>query len=139
MAGFKGCCFGMDKHIPFFRSGKFKFFYNQMDCAKREVSYSGKWKADGDELILTISEKTVVEGGKLEPSTGSCASDSMIVGGKETVIRLQYKEKVLYSASRIYTDNDDDIQRKKIYIDAMPFWKFADNPDELLIQFEIMK
>lgn len=135
----KAVASGWSNSFLFFKNGKFKFFYNQMDCAKREVSYSGKWKAKGDELILTILEKTVIEGGKLEPSTGSCASDSMIVGGFEETVRLQYEEKVLYSVSHVYIDYDDDIQRQKIYIDAMPYWKFSDYPHELIKQFEILK
>ncbi len=130
---------GWSNTFLFFKSGRFKFFYNQMDCAKREVSYSGKWRAAGDELILTISEKTVIEGGELEPSSGSCASDSMIVGGTEATMKLRYLEKVLYSISSIYSDIEDDMQRQKVYIDAMPYWKFADNPEELINQFEFVK
>ena len=60
----------------------------------------------------------------------------MIVGGIEKTTNLKPSKKIVYSVSGVYTDNEDDIQRLKIYIDAMPFWKFSDDPGELLNQFE---
>jgi len=127
---------GWSNTFLFFKNGKFKFFYNQMDCAKREVSYSGRWKVVDDELKLTVTQKKIIKDGTLELSTGSCASDSMIVGGIEKTTNLKPSQKIVYSVSGVYTDNEDDIQRLKIYIDAMPFWKFSDDPGELLNQFE---
>ncbi len=127
---------GWSNTFLFFKNGEFKFFYNQMDCAKREVSYSGRWKVVDDELKLNVTQKKIIKEGTLELSTGSCASDSMIVGGIEKTTNLKPSQKIVYSVSGVYTDNEDDIQRLKIYIDAMPFWKFSDDPGELLNQFE---
>jgi len=127
---------GWSNTFLFFKDGTFKFFFNQMDCAKRTVSYSGMWKVNEDELNLTIEQKTIIEGGHLEPSDGSCGTDSMIVDGVEKAVNLETPEEVIYSVSEIYTENQDDIQRIKIYIDAMPYWKFSDNPQELLKEFE---
>lgn len=127
---------GWTNTFLFFNDGSFKYFYNQMDCSKRVVSYSGKWNVIEDELDLTIENKTVIEGGHLELSDGSCATDSMIVGGAEKVVTLETPEEVIYSVSEVYADNQDDISRIKIYIDAMPYWKFSDNPGDLLNQFE---
>jgi hypothetical protein len=94
------------------------------------------WKVNEDELNLKIKQKTIIEGGHLKPSDGSCGTDSMIVDGVEKAVNLETPEKVIYSVSEIYTENQDDIQRIKIYIDAMPYWKFSDNPQELLKEFE---
>ena len=127
---------GWSNTFLFFKDGTFKFFFNQMDCAKRTVSYSGMWKVNEDELNLKIKQKTIIEGGHLEPSDGSCGTDSMIVDGIEKAVNLETPEEVIYSVSEIYTENQDDIQRIKIYIDAMPYWKFSDNPQELLKEFE---
>ena len=127
---------GWSNTFLFFKNGEFKFFYNQMDCAKREISFSGRWKVSDDELKLTVTHKIIIKGGTLELSTGSCATDSMIVGGIEKTIKLKPSEKLIYSVSGVYTDNADDIQRLKIYIDAMPYWKFSDEPEELINQFE---
>lgn len=127
---------GWSNTFLFFKNGRFKFFYNQMDCSKRAVSYSGKWKVNEDELDLTVEQRTVIKGGHLEHSDGSCASDSMIVDGVEKIIKLDVPEEIVYSVSEIYTDTQDDISRVKIYIDAMPYWKFSDNPQDLLKEFE---
>lgn len=127
---------GWSSTFLFYKNGKFKFFYNQMDCAKREVSYSGRWKVIDDELKLTVKQKNIIKGGTLVLSTGSCASDFMIVGGIEKTVKLKPAGKIVYSVSGVYIDNEDDIQRLKIYIDAMPYWKFADDPEELINQFE---
>ena len=127
---------GWSNTFLFFKDGTFKFFFNQMDCSKRIVSYSGMWKVNEDELNLKIKQKTIIEGGHLEPSDGSCGTDSMIVDGVEKALNLETPEEVIYSVSEIYTENQDDIQRIKIYIDAMPYWKFSDNPQELLKEFE---
>ncbi len=130
---------GWSNTFLFFKNGEFKFFYNQMDCAKREVSFSGEWKAGGDELQLKVIQKNIIKGGTLEPSEGSCASDSMIVGGVEQTVKSKPPEMLIYSISQIYVDKEDDIQRSKIYIDAINFWKFSDYPYEMLKQFEIEK
>lgn len=127
---------GWSNTFLFFKDGGFKFFYNQMDCSKRVVSYSGKWFVDEDALNLTVEQKNVIEGGHLVSSDGSCASDSMIVDGVEQTVKLKSPEEIVYSVSEIYTENMDDISRIKIYIDAMPYWKFSDNPKELLKEFE---
>jgi hypothetical protein len=127
---------GWTNTFLFFKDGSFKFFYNQMDCSKRIVSYSGKWKVNEDELDLNVKKKAIIEGGHLELSNGSCASDSMIVGGVEKVVKLKPPEEIIYSLSEVYSDNQDDIPRIKIYIDAMPYWKFSDNPGDLLNEFE---
>ena len=59
-----------------------------MDCAKRDVSYSGTWTIKNDELRLTKKEKVIVVGGELQKSNGSCASDFMIVGGSEKKMKV---------------------------------------------------
>ena len=127
---------GWSNTFLFFKDGTFKFFFNQMDCSKRIVSYSGMWKVNEDELNLKIKQKTIIEGGHLEPSDGSCGTDSMIIDGVEKAVNLETPEEVVYSVSEIYTDNQDDISRIKVYIDAMPYWKFSDNPQEMLKEFE---
>ena len=121
----------------FYPTGEFRFYFSQTDCSKRMVSYSGSWSLAEEEVIdLMITSKTLIEGGKLVPSTGNCASDSMIVGGDMKVLVLYVPEKMDLSISRIYKDNDGDIQRDVIYIDGMKFWKFGNNPDDFIRYFE---
>jgi hypothetical protein len=127
---------GWSNSCLFFKDGSFEFFYSQMDCSKRVVSYSGKWEVSGEVLLLSVSERVIVEGGTMVKSAGSCGSDSAIEGGAERKIEISPAEQLEFAVSRIYTDNDNDIQRDVVYIDMIKFWKFADDPYDLLIQFE---
>lgn len=121
----------------FFPDGAFRFYFSQMDCKKRIISFSGNWNlADKDVINFYVTEKTVIEGGKLVPSEGSCASDSMIVNGYEKVYLMDPPEILDYSISEIYRDSEDDIQRDVIYIDGIKFWRFSSNPYEFIKDFE---
>ena len=40
---------GWSNTFLFFKDGTFKYFFNQMDCAKRTISYSGTWRVNEDE------------------------------------------------------------------------------------------
>ena len=65
---------GYNDAFTFNEDGTFIFHYNQMDCAKREISYGGSWVLDSKKIILTITFREKLSGGKLEPSSGSCAA-----------------------------------------------------------------
>lgn len=126
---------GWNNTYLFFPDGTFKFFYSQMDCAKRDVSYSGTWAIKNDELRLTKKEKVIVVGGELQKSDGSCASDFMIVGGSEKKMKVTKNKKEVCSISYIYRgegENPKDI----LYIDAIKFWRFSNAPEEIIKNFE---
>lgn len=126
---------GWSNTYLFFPDGTFKFFYSQMDCAKRDVSYSGLWNIKGDALRLTRMEKVSVVGGELQKSDGSCASDFMIVGGVEKKQRVKKNKREVCSVSDVYKDEGEN-PKDIIYIDAIKFWRFSNNPDEVLNNFE---
>ncbi len=126
---------GWSNSFLFFKDGNYSFFVNQMDCSKRLLSYSGKWKIDGDVMILTITQRVIVIGGEMVKSDGSCASDSNLVGGTEKTVKVKPKEKMEYAVSKIYTDNSSGDNRKYVYIDAMKYWYYGD-PVQMRIQFE---
>jgi hypothetical protein len=128
---------GWSNSFLFFGDGNYSFFANQMDCSKRLMSYSGKWKISGEEeaIFMTIDERVIIEGGRMEKADGSCASDSMLVGGVQKTVKVTPEENVDYAISKVYKDNASGIERKFIYIDAMKYWYFGD-PVEMRIQFE---
>ena len=126
---------GWSNTYLFFADGTFKFFYSQMDCAKRDVSYSGTWSVKGDELRLTKNEKVIVTGGELQKSDGSCASDFMIVGGTEKKMKVKKNKREVCSVSDIYKDEGEN-PKDIIYIDAIKFWRFSNAPDEVIGNFE---
>jgi hypothetical protein len=128
---------GYSNSFLFFKDGTYAFFANQMDCSKRVKAYYGTWKVSGEEdaILLTTQSKIIVEGGKMEKSDGSCASDSMLIGGKEKTVKLNPNEQVDYAISKIYTDDTKGLARKFIYIDAMKYWYLGD-PVHMRIHFE---
>jgi hypothetical protein len=128
---------GWSNTFLFFGDGTYKFYANQMDCAKRLMSYYGKWKVSGveDAILLTIESKVMIEGGRMEKADGSCGSDSMLTGGTEKIIAVSPNEEMDYSISKVYTDETKGLARKFIYIDAMKYWYFGD-PVVMQTQFE---
>ena len=126
---------GWSNTYLFFPDGSFKFFYSQMDCAKRDVSYSGIWNVIGDALRLTKMEKVSVVGGELQKSDGSCATDFMIVGGVEKRTKVKRKKKEVCSISDVYKDEGEN-PKDIIYIDAIKFWRFSNSPEEVIKNFE---
>jgi hypothetical protein len=113
----------------FFSNGTFIFHYNQMVCDNRNISYSGKWKASNEgEIILTINSKTVLEGGTLVKSTGSCASEYEIEGGEVKVIQLWNPESkaILFSDYKIDSENNS---RETVLFNNVRFWRISNNPE----------
>jgi hypothetical protein len=127
---------GWSNTYMFYRNGQYKFFFNQMDCAKRVISYSGMWEVKGEALILKRQEKKIIEGGTMEPADGSCASDSMLVNGEIKSRSINPELTVKYSISRLFEDNIENTRRVKIYIDGIPYWKFIDDPSQIIREFE---
>ncbi len=127
---------GWSNSFLFYDNGSFKFFFSQMDCAKKIVSYSGKWKINSDTLRLTVKEMTTIKGGKLVASEGSCAGDSMITGGWLAKLKIDPPEKLLFPLSKVTSEDPDGTKREVLIIDNKKYWRFTDDPDGLINQFE---
>jgi hypothetical protein len=126
---------GWSNTFLFFSDGSFKFFYNQMDLRKKEISFYGSWKASGDILSLEIKQRQFIEGGRLVQNPEGGPGDSMLTGGLKKIKFNNPPEKVEMSISKIYTDTPYAMG-KYIYIDAIKFFLMSTNPDELIKQFE---
>lgn len=126
---------GWSNSFLFFKDGTYGFFPSQMDCSKRLLAYYGKWKINDDVMIITVTQRVILEGGVMEKSTGSCGSDSTLIGATEKTVKVKPKEELEYSVSKIYYDNSSGNERRFVYIDGMKYWYFGD-PVELRIQFE---
>lgn len=99
-----------------------------MVCDNRTLDYSGTWEwINSDSLKLTVEEKTVLEGGQLVPSTGSCGSDFEIEGGQVKRIPLESAEIFTLSLSPITVDTTNR-NRKTMTLGGKSFWKFDDDP-----------
>ena len=69
-------------HYEFNKDGTFIFNYNQYDGEKRIIGYSGTWQIISDNLLeLTITSKTIIEGGFFTKETTSETTDYTIRDG----------------------------------------------------------
>jgi hypothetical protein len=112
----------------FWDNGEFIFHYSQMICDNRILDYSGTWELTAtDKLRLTIKAKAILEGGKLEPATGSCGSDYEIVGGEVKEIKLDSAEIYNIQLSAVSMDKKHVDIKTRIF-DGRPFWKMDNDP-----------
>lgn len=116
---------GWADNYQFFDNGEFTFNYSQMICDKRVLDYSGTWEfADADNLRLTITSRTVLEGGKLVPAMGSCGSEYEIEGGEVKTIKLNEAEVQNFQLSAITQDRSLSMRT----FNEKTFWKMEDDP-----------
>jgi hypothetical protein len=127
---------GWSNTYMFYKNGEYKFFFSQMDCEKRIVSYSGLWEIKGEALILRRQEKKIIEGGRMIHTEGSCATDSTLIEGVIKTESINPDIILIYSISCLFEDNFENIRRVKIYIDGITYWKFIDDPAKIIKEFE---
>lgn len=116
---------GYDETYTFNEDGTFTFHYNQMDCAKREIMYGGDWEFYDKKIKLYVTYNEYYKFGWFEKSTGSCASDSMLIGGIKTthyfvpfeIIELAYTD---WSVVAV-----DGLERKMIWFNEIRYWHFS--------------
>src|SRR5688572_12504300 len=77
---------GWSDTFQFFEDGHFVFNHNQMNCEKRELSYSGRWGISQGDLTLQVESRRILEGGHLEEALGSCASEKELVDAEQRVV-----------------------------------------------------
>jgi hypothetical protein len=127
---------GWSNTYMFYPGGSYKFFYSQMDCSKRTVSEEGTFEVKDSFISLNPVKIGIIEGGIMEPSNGSCGSDSMITGGVFKKIDVKNLEAARYPIGEVQTETNDEIERTTILIGNGKFWKFGSEPDEFIKQFE---
>jgi hypothetical protein len=119
---------GWSDNYQFFMEGSFNYNYNEMVCDKRLISLSGTWTIkNSDQLQLTIKQKTVLKGGKLVRSTGSCSSEFEIQGGVIKTIDLKTPETKKLILTDYRTD-DDHFNIETMKIEKFRFWKMSMDP-----------
>jgi hypothetical protein len=123
---------GWSDAYQFYQGGKFIFNYSQMDCTKREVSYTGNWDVIDGILVLRVSNKKVIEGGQIVEDV---ICGSAIEGGKITNITISPPENQRLDLSGLR--RDDNIDRfghaysfMTIELDGRHYWRHNKNPSE---------
>lgn len=95
-SGYAMVASGFNDHFIFSEDGSFEFNYNEMACDSRDVGFKGTFKITGNQLVLHVTSFTTLEGGYMESSMGSCATDStltdavLVTTPTDETISLQY-------------------------------------------------
>lgn len=116
---------GYDDTFTFNDDGTFYYFNNQMNCAKREVGYGGTWELKGKTIHLTITYYDIEKGGWLEPSDGSCGSDSMLVGSTIVKILVFPFEQEELKIANYQIETQDNADRYTMEINNRKHWYFS--------------
>ncbi len=119
---------GWGEAYQFFPDGKFILNHNQMDCGKRELSLLGTWSIEKAYLILKVSSRKVVKGGKKVKSSGSCASEYDIEGGQTVTENLPAPKKIRLKISN--TKADAEFPLPVIGFDKQKYWKLREDPKD---------
>ncbi len=113
----------------FYPDNEFKLAYAQGDEAKRIIDISGNWRISERELILSITQKTVVEGGELVHASPSATSKYRIENGTIVKRVLNTPELETYVLGEIEQATDSPYE-KKIVIDTISYWKVSEDPED---------
>lgn len=113
----------------FYPSNEFNFAYAQGDETKRVIDISGNWGISEGQLILSITQKTVVEGGKLVDASPSATSKFRIDNGTIVKRVLNTPEIERYVLGEIEQATDSPYE-KKIVINTIPYWKVSEDPKD---------
>lgn len=120
---------GLNNNFRFFDDGRFEFHTNEMLCDLRYLGCSGKYSLEQKKLKFVIDTEWVIEGGTKQKSTGSCASDSEIVGGREVKRAAESGLTRTYDFSGISTLIQTFDEREVISIDNKIYWLISHDPN----------
>lgn len=120
---------GWSNRYHFYPSGKYIYFFSQMDCAKRTISHQGTWKLNDNKLILEIVRKEELVGGSLVEASGSCAGGYDLIDAKPQTVVLDTPNVSNYLLSPNTNLGDSEgSPYPSILIGEDAFWKFEDSP-----------
>ena len=125
-----GAAAGWDDNFRFYSDSSFRFSYNQMDCSKRDLGYSGKWSVTPVALILTISKRYILRGGHFEPSTGSCATYSELVDAVEDSLVLPHPSALRIPIKGLRVDSTTPVYRYEFAFKKDQYFKVTDYPED---------
>lgn len=122
-AGYNDC-------YTFAKDRSYIFEYSQFDGEKRIINYKGKWKIIHNNLLsLTITQKTVIEGGEFTKDTTSEVTDYVLSGGTQKVVKENPPKEIIYPLG------DMEINKKFQYplimkIGGIQYWKLGSTGKE---------
>ena len=119
---------GMSNLYRFYGNGNFKFETSQMAWSKRERAFAGKWQIKDGKLILTITNRTEIVGGrKVKTDEASGSGDIYeIVGGKTVTRKIKPAKIETYKLGKLQNGE----MSKFIKIGNVKFWRLSKNPKD---------
>ena len=122
---------GYSERFFFYEDGTFRFCYSQYDEEKRILDMAGSWTVKGKQLILSITQETVLVGGELaEPSPSSTSKYSIVNATKEKRVYDSPKT-IEYTLGKLEEDKEDTdglIYRIKLLINGQYYWRISLDP-----------
>lgn len=118
---------GYAERFFFYEDGTFKFYYSQYDESKRVLDESGTYYVNGDQLVLYITNQTVLEGGEIVEGLPGSISEYSIINAEVKEREFNPHHEVVYTLGTI-EQADDSPYEHKVLIDTMYYWKVDDNP-----------
>ena len=117
---------GWSNAYQFFSNGTFVFHGSQFDGEKREVSRAGTWRVRENKLYLSVTRRTVIEGGRRKKALGSAGTEYEIVGGIRRVKKVAPPQRSVLPLSAIGKDPAN--KRLVVRFGKARYWKFGDDP-----------
>ena len=117
---------GWNDVYQLFANGTFTFHTSQMDGETRERRRSGTWRIEKRRLVLRVTERVVLKGGRLEPALGSTATPNELVGAKRVVEKVAASRPTVLPMTPPRRDPRNG--RWTVRLGTRPFWKFDDDP-----------
>lgn len=109
----------------FFKDNTFVYYYSFVNEERRNFSICGKWLIDNNMLCLKILNKTVLEGGRFEPSPLD-SSKKCLVDFKKVKYKVDPAKEIKYSLENIKESTNNP---KSILVGDTMFYQLATDPN----------
>lgn len=119
---------GWGDNFQIFSDHKMIVNFNQMECDRRERKLVGTWEIKDNKLVAKYHQQTILKGGRVVEASGSCASETEIVGGKVVTEKLSKQKLVEYEFSAPAVD--PEFKKKKMLINGRPYWLMRTDPND---------
>lgn len=118
---------GWSTNYQFFEDGRVNYNHNQMDCGDSIITESGTYTFKKRVVKIKFDSMTLISGGTLQKSTGSCGSEYEIVGGEITTQKYRAKTKFRITQAAPLDDYD---YLDRIIIQEVNWFRMAHNPED---------
>jgi hypothetical protein len=116
---------GWNQTYRFFANGRFVYHASQMDCATRDIERRGNWHWQSGKIALKMTHQVWLQGGKFQPSTGSCGTAQELVGARRVLRKHARPSRVSLAYGPVRLDAQNN--RLTTQWGGIRFWKFEND------------